>query len=190
VVASSGAGARSTLTADDWKAVSAAPSVRAAAPCIGTKAAITYDDASWVTVVTGTTPEYARIRAWPFEAGALFTSDDVLLRRKKVVLGQTVRDRLFGAQDNPVGSVLRIRSVPFDVIGVLDRKGTGAAGNDLDDVALVPLFALEPVNKPLSLLLVDPSGPGAEEEVASLLRIRHLLGAGEDDFVLRAAPLE
>jgi putative ABC transport system permease protein len=87
---------------------------------------------NWSTGIIGTTPNLLIVRDWRLAAGRPFTLQDVKSATKVCLLGQTVADNLFGEQD-PLGQVIRIKNVPFTVIGVLDRKGQDARGQDQDD---------------------------------------------------------
>jgi putative ABC transport system permease protein len=137
--AQGGFGSLPTLTWDDLKAIQTeVPSVRYAAPTLRTNAQIVSEDQNWATQVQGTTPDYFAIRTWPIARGVPLSGSDVESGTKVVVLGQTVVDKLFGANADPVGQQVRIRNVPFQVVGVLARKGQSPIGQDYDDAAFVP----------------------------------------------------
>ena len=89
-------------------------------PCRGTRtnASIIGEEQNWTSSITGTSPEYFELRSWPMTLGAPFTQADVDGGAKVVVLGQTVVDKLYGPATNPVGQTVRIRNVPFVVVGV------------------------------------------------------------------------
>jgi putative ABC transport system permease protein len=194
---SGGFGSMPTLTWDDLAAIRReAPAVRMAAPGLGMKVTIVAEDTNWTTSVTGTTPEYFPIRAWKLASGALFEAADVEAGAKVVVIGRTVSDKLFGAGSNPVGKTVRIRAVPFVVIGVLERKGQSPMGQDYDDVAIVPYTTFQtklqgglgkyiPGIVVVSAITADDTAR-AQREIASILRDRHHLhGDTEDDFNIR-----
>jgi putative ABC transport system permease protein len=192
-----GFGSMPTLTWDDLAAIrKEAPAVRTAAPQLNTRVTIQSDDANWTTTTTGTTPEYFEISAWKLERGSLFSDADVTAGNKVLVLGQTVSDRIFGVNVDPIGHTVRLRSVPFTVIGVLRRKGQSPMGTDYDDVTVIPYTTFQakiqgglgkfiPGIIAVSAISSDETAR-AQKEIASLLRDRHhLLSSAEDDFNIR-----
>lgn len=147
---------------------------------------------NWNTTVTGVAPEYLAIRNYQIASGSFFTDRECKTRAKVAVLGKTVADELFPDQD-PIGARLRIRNVPFKVIGVLAEKGQSSMGNDQDDIILAPdttvLFRLSDgkfVND-ISASAVSPEQmDAAKAELTALLRSEHHLAADdEDDFLVR-----
>ncbi|KJU86464.1 hypothetical protein MBAV_001342, partial [Candidatus Magnetobacterium bavaricum] len=102
------------------------------APRLNGIAQVVYGNQNWSTSVEGTTPNILEVRDWPLVAGRAFTMDDVRGATTVCMLGQTVIDNLFGSI-NPVGQVVRIKNIPFTVVGVLDRKGQSPIGQDQDD---------------------------------------------------------
>ncbi len=192
-----GFGSMPTLTWEDLRAIKTqAPAVRVAAPAVGTRVTIVSEDANWTTSITGTSPEYFDIRAWKIARGTLFTQEDVDADAKVIVLGQTASDELFGAGVDSVGRTVRLRSVPFLVCGVLERKGQSPMGTDYDDTAIVPISAfLTKIQGGLQNYIagaVVVSARSADEttraqkEIASILRDRHHIAtASEDDFSIR-----
>jgi putative ABC transport system permease protein len=191
-----GFGSLPTLTWDDLKAIQTElPAVRYAAPLLRTNAAVVSEDVNWTTSVNGTTPDYFAIRDWPVARGLGFSPSDVDSGTKVTLLGQTVAERLFGAA-NPVGQQVRIRNVPFQVIGVLGPKGQSPTGQDLDDAVFVPsstyLAKLQGGLKNViaGVVFVGATGPTAtqraETQIRALLRDRHRLADGvDDDFSIR-----
>jgi putative ABC transport system permease protein len=157
---------------------------------------IVSEDQNWMTQVQGTTPEYFDIRNWPVSSGVAITASDVETGTKVVVLGQTVVKQLFGAYADPVGQSVRIKSTPFQVVGVLQAKGQSPMGQDYDDCAYVPVKTFQTrvqnsLQKFLSgVIFVGATSPAdtarAEMQVTNLLRDRHHIGAGvDDDFSIR-----
>ena len=192
-----GFGSMPTLTWDDLKAIQTeAPAVRSAAPQLNTKASIVGEEANWNTTITGTTPDYFLIRSWKLGHGALLSDSDIETGNKVIVLGQTVSDRLFGANVECVGRALRIRGIPFMVIGVLDRKGQSPMGQDYDDAAFIPVSTFQAkiqggLQKFLagaimvSAVTAEDTGR-AQKQITGILRDRHhILSAGDDDFNVR-----
>jgi putative ABC transport system permease protein len=192
-----GVGSMPTLTWDDLKAIrTEVPAVRLAAPIQSTKTSVVAEDANWTTQVSGTSPEYFDIRAWRIGHGALFFDSEMESVSKVVGLGETVAKRLFGPTE-AVGKTVRIRGVPFLVIGVLERKGQSPMGQDYDDVALMPITAFQTkiqggLQKFIAGVIfvgarADAGTTRAEHEITVLMRDRHRLapGGGEDDFNIR-----
>ena len=136
-----GAGSQPTLTWTDVDAIrNEAGGVAMGAPSMQQRnTPLLGDGQNWTTTAEGTTPEYFPIRAWTFQYGGAFTESDVTAKTKVAVLGGTVADNLFGPGSNPVGSVVRIANMPFEVVGVLSRKGQSAFGQDTDDVVIIPV---------------------------------------------------
>ncbi len=193
-----GQGTQSTLTEDDARAIQReVPGVEVAAPSLRGTGQVVYGNVNWSTVVQGVTPEYLDARDWGVAAGRPLAAEDLDGAAKVALLGQTVASTLFGEGD-PIGQVIRIRKVPFTVVGVLDRKGQSTQGQDQDDVVLIPLStartrvlggnAASP--RAVGTILVKVGSGGAMDEVeqgiAGLLRQRHRLQPEqEDDFWLR-----
>jgi len=192
-----GAGTKATLTWADLAAIrKELPAVRAAAPVMRASAVIQGEDQNWTTPVVGTTPEYGTIRNWKIERGRMFDPGDVDNAAKVVVLGGTVVDHVWGPDYNPIGHAVRVRGVPFTVIGTLLRKGQSPMGQDYDDIALVPATTFETkiqaglggyVNGVIFISAVaSDQTHRAQAEITSLLRDRHRLAIGiDDDFSVR-----
>jgi putative ABC transport system permease protein len=188
-----GWGATKTLVMDDVSAiVRECPSVKEAAPGSGSSAQIVFGNDNWYTQVTGTEPQYFDIRTWGFVGGGPFTRSDVEQAANVAVIGETVRKNLFGAVD-PVGQVIRIKNLPFRVVGLLEAKGQGAMGNDQDDVVVLPITTLQKKmtgDTWLRFIMVSAVAKDAtytaEQQIEVLLRDRHKIRAGtDDDFIVR-----
>ena len=192
-----GFGSMPTLTWEDLKAIQTeVPSVRYAAPSVGANAQILSEDQNWSTRITGTTPDYFLIRNWPAAMGNLITQTDVDLGSKVVVLGQTVVEKLFGSNANPVGQSVRVNNIPFTIIGVAAKKGQSALGQDYDDAAFIPVTTFEAkirkglgkfINGIIFVGAVSAAAtPQAQRQMTELLRDRHHLAPGiDDDFNIR-----
>jgi putative ABC transport system permease protein len=193
-----GSGASQTLTEDDAKAMAAeCPAVEAASPTVRGGAQVIYGNNNWATSIQGVTPEYLNIRDYSVESGQAFTSQDVDAATKTALLGKTVVTKLFGDAD-PVGQVIRIKNVPFTVMGVLSPKGQSPTGQDQDDTVIVPLSTAKRkvlgssqanLNS-VGTIMVQARGPklmkDAEQQITDLLRQRHRLQpAQDDDFSVR-----
>jgi macrolide transport system ATP-binding/permease protein len=112
--------------------------VKAAVPEIGGSATLRFGNRDYQTSITATSADYPDARDWPLRWGTFFSEEDVAAYAPVAVLGQTVVDNLFEGAD-PLGQYVLVNSIPFQVVGVLDRKGAGAFGNDLDDGIFIPL---------------------------------------------------
>ncbi|MFM7567186.1 MAG: ABC transporter permease, partial [Betaproteobacteria bacterium] len=131
-------GATPTLTLGDVEAIRALDSVRAVSPTTWNTAQIVFDNQNWLGPVQGCHPDIIEVRDWTIASGGVFDESDLRSAARKAVLGGTVADKLFAGRD-PVGETIRIRNVPFTVVGLLARKGQTLDGWDLDDIIYVPL---------------------------------------------------
>ena len=193
-----GHGTLLTLTEDDATAIAReVPAVEAAAPTMRGTAQVVFGNQNWSTVIQGATPEYLVVREWPVVSGRGIMSQDVDGAAKVVLLGQTVAGNIFGDSD-PLGEIIRIKKVPFTVVGVLAAKGQSAWGQDQDDIVVIPLstakrkvLGVSQANaRSVGAIIVRAKGPEwmeeAVEQVTALLRQRHRLGPAEDnDFTVR-----
>ena len=134
-----GGGTRATLTEDDAYAIQREiTAVQAAAPTLGATLQIVNSNLNWGVTVTGITPEWLEVKEWNLADGRPLTAEDHRTAAKVALLGQTAAGRIFG-DDNPIGTVIRIKRVPFTVVGVLEAKGQDTSGRDQDDIVMVPL---------------------------------------------------
>jgi putative ABC transport system permease protein len=191
-----GMGSQPTLTRDDADAIQKECSaVQDVAPVLNGAAQIVYSNQNWSTGVYGTTSSMLAIRDWPISSGRAFTDQDVRNATKVAILGQTVMDNLFGSID-PVGQMIRIKKVPFMVIGVLDRKGQSPQGQDQDDTIYIPvttaqkkIFGTSFPGMVRTIMVKARSTedlPVAEKQIIELLRQRHHLSSRQDnDFTVR-----
>jgi putative ABC transport system permease protein len=192
-----GAGSMPSLTWDDLKAIQTElTSVRDAAPVLRANSQVMSDDANWNTSIQGTSPAFLRVRSWPLSQGVEFSQADLEGGLKVALLGQTVVEKLYGQSTNPVGQVLRLKNIPFTVVGVLGKKGQTPWGQDMDDVILVPHTTfLQKIQGGLKSYLAgqivvssrDADGNDrAQRQIRALLRDRHhLAGSADDDFTIR-----
>jgi putative ABC transport system permease protein len=190
---SRGAGSLNTLTMDDVeKLEEEAALVRYVSPIINAPGQVIAAGKNWSTNVQGVSPYYLEIRDWSLEKGTFFTERDTRSRRKVAVLGKSVVDELFGEQE-PLGAKIRIRNVPFTVIGVLSEKGQSMMG-DQDDVILAPsttvLYRMSD-GRTVNTIMVSAVSleqmEAAQEEIEQLIREEHKLRQGEDDdFFIRS----
>jgi len=190
-----GIGTQQTLTMADAEAISKeCPAVVAVAPVISGTAQIVYGNQNWSTAVMGTTPEMTTVREWEVVSGRFITEQDVRNGTKVAVIGQTVAEKLFGDLD-PIGKLIRIKKIPFEVIGILDKKGQSFTGQDQDDIIYVPITTSQrtlfgqvlPGRVRLIYAKANSleSIPVATEQIKTLLRQRHRIGINqEDDFTV------
>ncbi|MGE5894140.1 MAG: ABC transporter permease [bacterium] len=191
-----GAGTQPTLTMGDAEAILRdCPAVAYVAPTLGGVAQVVYGHQNWSTGIVGTTPDMLTVRDWRLSAGRPFTQQDVKSATKVCLLGQTVVDNLFGDQ-SPVGQIIRIKNVPFTVVGVLERKGQSPQGQDQDDTILIPITTAQKklfgtlFPGMVRIIMVKAKSledlPSADQQINNLLRQRHRIGPKqENDFTVR-----
>jgi putative ABC transport system permease protein len=191
-----GLGTEPTLNMADAEAIARElASVRRVAPIWGDVTQVVYGNQNWSTQVTGTTPEFLALRDWAVVAGRPFTPQEMKAAAKVALIGQTVANNLFGGLD-PIDRTVRIKRVPFQVIGLLARKGQSPRGDDQDDTILVPittaqkrLFGTELPGQ-VRVILVQAVSEGqlkqAEEDMGGLLAQRHRIQPKQErDFTVR-----
>jgi putative ABC transport system permease protein len=193
-----GFGSSSTLTEDDVLAVNREISEALAAPALRGSAQVIWGNANWSTQIYGITPEYLDVRQWPLASGRSFEPTEVAGAGKVCLIGSTVAKQLFGNSD-PLDQTIRIKRVPFTIIGVLETKGQSLMGTDQDDVILMPIAtartrvigsANAAKQRSVGTIWVKVAdgveASTVEGQVRALLRQRHRLQAGaDDDFSLR-----
>jgi len=196
--ARSGWGGVSTLTAADARAIEKECSAVAAVTYFRRQVVqVVNGDLNWSTVAQGATPNFTTVREWPVASGAEFTDRDEETANRVVILGQTVVDNVFGPGQDPVGATIRIKDVPFRVVGVLAAKGQTAWGQDQDDLVLMPFSTAERRVLGTQFLgtvdMIWASAqsadviPEAVEQITAVLRQRHRIQPNEeDDFTVRS----
>jgi putative ABC transport system permease protein len=191
-------GSGQSLSEDDAYAINREIPEATAAPALRGGAQVIWGNANWATQIYGTTREYLEVRQWPVAAGRAFEPSEMTGSGKVCLIGSTVARQLFGATD-PIDQVIRIKRVPFTVIGVLETKGQSLMGTDQDDVIIVPLATArgrvlgstsQAKQRAVGTIWVKAAEgydtKQVEEQVRALLRQRHRIQAGaEDDFSLR-----
>jgi putative ABC transport system permease protein len=188
-----GSGSQLTITEDDaWAIQRDIPAVAAAAPTSRGGAQVVYGNLNWATGIQGVTLEFFTAREWDVADGRLFSQEEIDGAGKVALLGQTVSGNLFG-DGEPLGQVIRIKNVPFTVIGLLERKGQTTFGQDQDDTVLIPLSTAKKKVLGASQANARSVGsiavkvrearamPEAEQEIRGLLRQRHRLQPFQDD---------
>jgi len=187
-----GYGGVRTLTVDDMNAIlQEIPLIKQAAPALSSRQQVVYGNQNWNTSITGTTPNYFDIRTWPVQAGSAFSDEEVDLAANVCVLGTTV-ERILFVDENPIGKTIRIGNLPFRVDGVLESKGQNVTGQDQDDVIFAPYTTVQRKISGITWLqFIAASAVSQEASVAavgpitSLLRERHRIRNGDDDFLIR-----
>ena len=185
-----GAGAAQTLTISDAQAIATVPGVLRVGPVVMRSFQLAYGSQNWSAMVAGVTPDYFPLRDWDTEVGDLLSDGDLRSNARVAVIGQSTATQLFG-DESPVGKSIRIRNLPFTVIGVLTRKGQSLDGRDQDDGVFIPLSTARqqlvrsafPESVAMMLVQADSqeSMAQAETEINELLRARHRIKEGQDD---------
>jgi putative ABC transport system permease protein len=190
---SQGGATGNALTLDDVALLEReAALLSAVSPVVVTRSQVIGGEGNWRTMIHGVATSYPVIRNWALESGSFFTSSDVRTMRKSAILGKTVADNLFPGAE-PVGQQIQIRRVPFEIVGVLARKGQTPDGIDQDDVILAPYTTVETrlsrrtwIPQILASTYSQDDIPEAQSEIRQLLRESHELPEGtDDDFVIR-----
>ena len=189
-------GTQPTLTEEDAASIRRElVNVQVAAPLLSRSMPLVATNRNWVTVVAGINADYLVAREWQIASGRSFTSDEITSGTKVAIVGSVIVEELFNGRAG-IGETFRIGSVPFTVIGVLDRKGLGAAGRSQDDVVFIPLSAAKSrvlgavrgtTREALDFISIKVSDasamPEIERELEALLRQRHRIrGDAPSDF--------
>jgi putative ABC transport system permease protein len=188
-----GAGTVTSLTESDAEAIAdEVPGVAALSPVVSGNAQVIIGNQNWQTRIQGVRAEYQRIQNWQVVQGGFFTAEDGAAAHSVAVVGPTVVRNLFPSGQNPVGQLIRVRNVPFTIIGVLASKGS-TGFQDQDDVILIPfetgqirLFGASALNSiSVQVTQADQMAP-VTQRLTQFLRQRHHLPAGQsDDFTVR-----
>lgn len=190
---SMGMGSNTRLTLDDVDKLTKESTLLAGvSPVIRAGGQVIGGTGNWNTSTMGVSTDYLDIRQWPLSSGEFFTQADVRSMNKVCVLGQTVAKNLFPDSD-PVGQQIRIRNVPFKVVGVLTEKGQSAMGTDQDDIILAPyttvqnrLSGFRNIQQILCSAASESAMNDAQQEIETLMRESHKIQPGDDnDFTIR-----
>ncbi|MDL2284988.1 ABC transporter permease [Oxalobacter sp. OttesenSCG-928-P03] len=193
-----GAGANLNLTEDDALAIAReVPEVQLTAPMNRGGAQVVAGGNNWATQVYGVTPDWFEVRDWPLAEGRIFEQTEMQGSAKVIILGQTVAQELFGDED-PINQSVRVKNIPFTVIGVLSRKGQSMMGTDQDDTAVIPISThrnrvfgnqqgkLRRVNIIQIKVWEGANMKDAEANIRDLMRQRQRTQPGQDDqFTMR-----
>jgi len=180
------------LTEADVEAIKdEVPTIAAITPVVNSSAQFISGNQNWQTRIEGANEHYLEIRDWKLDQGSFFTDSDVRSSARVVVLGKTVALNLFGDSD-PVGQTVRVRNMPFQIVGVLAAKGQSALGTDQDDVAMSPYTTVQRKLQGQTILSISRASASAvsadatslaQAQITDLLRQRHKIRQGQpDDF--------
>ena len=182
-------GSMKSLKVSDYQAISKLDGVKAASPYTANSYVTIYQSKNWTTTVSGVSSNFQDVNNWTLAEGRFISSKNVENRERVAVVGQTVVKNLFAGED-PVGKEIRVKNIPFRVIGVLNSKGNGTMGNDQDDAIFIPYTtAMERVEGVDYLRMVyvvanDDNGiDRLQSDIENLLRVRHSIkDTNLDDF--------
>jgi putative ABC transport system permease protein len=162
------------------------PQLVAVAPMASRSMTVVYGNANWSTQITGTTNDYFKARNWAASSGRLFTESELRAGAAACVIGQTVRQKLFGNQD-PIGARIRVQKIACEVIGLLEPKGQSTMGTDQDDLVIIALRAFQrriAGNQDVNLIQVSvregASTTRVHQEIERLMRERRHLSENEE----------
>ena len=189
---SQGAQAFNRLTVDDAEKLKREGTLFAGVtPVVMTRTQVIAGGTNWRTMINGVSTDFQTVRDWQTQSGDFFSDNDVRGLRKVAVIGQTVADNLFPGTD-AVRSQIQIRNVPFDIVGVLAKKGQNAAGQDQDDIVIIPYTTAQARlagNTRIWQILVSAASQqdiaAAQQEATAIMRESHKIGDGDDDFTVR-----
>ena len=183
------AGSMKSLKVSDYEAISKLDGVRAASPMTNGSYVVIYQNKNWTTSVSGVSYNYLDVNNWSMKSGRFLSEKNVQNRERVAVVGKTVVKNLFGDED-PVGAEIRVKNIPFRIIGVLNSKGSGAMGNDQDDMVIIPyttaMERVEGVDYLRMIYVVGKDENGIDRlqsDIENLLRVRHgIKDTNLDDF--------
>ena len=182
-------GSMKSLKVSDYQAISKLDGVKAASPYTANSYVTIYQSKNWTTTVSGVSSNFQDVNNWTMAEGRFISSKNVENRERVAVVGQTVVKNLFAGED-PVGKEIRVKNIPFRVIGVLNSKGNGTMGNDQDDVIFIPyttaMVRVEGVDYLRMVYVVASDDNGIDRlqsDIENLLRVRHSIkDTNLDDF--------
>ena len=188
-----GQGNSTTMTPEDAAMIKAIPGVQYAAAGANSRSQVIAGNQNWSTNVQGTDVDLPLIRNWPTKYGSFFTAADVTGAQKVAVLGTVVSDTLFGPEVDPTGQIIRLRSQPFKVIGVMTSKGQSSMGQDQDDTIFTPYTTvMKKLQGQHNINNITVSAAQADqiqdtaEAIRVALRTSHKIVPGDaDDFMVR-----
>lgn len=187
--ARSSQGSMKSLKISDYEAIAKLEGVKAASPMTNGSYVLIYQNKNWTTSVAGVNSNFQDVNNWTMTSGRFFSDKNVQNRERVAVVGQTVVKNLFTDED-PVGKEIRVKNIPFRVIGVLKSKGNGTMGNDQDDTVLIPyttsMERVEGIDYLRRVYVVAKDDGGIDRlqaDIENLLRVRHnIKDTNLDDF--------
>ena len=187
--ARSSQGSMKSLKISDYEAIAKLEGVKAASPMTNGSYVVIYQNKNWTTSVAGVNSNFQDVNNWTMTSGRFFSDKNVQNRERVAVVGQTVVKNLF-ADEDPVGKEIRVKNIPFRVIGVLKSKGNGTMGNDQDDTVLIPyttsMERVEGIDYLRRVYVVAKDDEGIDRlqaDIENLLRVRHnIKDTNLDDF--------
>lgn len=182
-------GSMKSLKISDYEAIAKLEGVKAASPMTNGSYVVIYQNKNWTTSVAGVNANFQDVNNWTMPSGRFFSDKNVQNRERVAVVGQTVVKNLF-ADEDPVGKEIRVKNIPFRVIGVLKSKGNGTMGNDQDDTVLIPyttsMERVEGIDYLRRVYVVAKDDEGIDRlqaDIENLLRVRHnIKDTNLDDF--------
>ena len=182
-------GSMKSLKISDYEAIAKLEGVKAASPMTNGSYVVIYQNKNWTTSVAGVNSNFQDVNNWTMTSGRFFSDKNVQNRERVAVVGQTVVKNLF-ADEDPVGKEIRVKNIPFRVIGVLKSKGNGTMGNDQDDTVLIPyttsMERVEGIDYLRMVYVVAKDDEGIDRlqaDIENLLRVRHnIKDTNLDDF--------
>ena len=182
-------GSMKSLKISDYEAIAKLEGVKAASPMTNGSYVVIYQNKNWTTSVAGVNANFQDVNNWTMTSGRFFSDKNVQNRERVAVVGQTVVKNLF-ADEDPVGKEIRVKNIPFRVIGVLKSKGNGTMGNDQDDTVLIPyttsMERVEGIDYLRRVYVVAKDDEGIDRlqaDIENLLRVRHnIKDTNLDDF--------
>lgn len=183
------AGSMKSLKVADYEAIAKLDGVKAASPMTNGTYVVIYQNKNWTTSVSGVNANYLDVNNWSMKSGRFLSDKNIQNRERVAVVGKTVVKNLFG-DENPVGAEIRVKNIPFRIIGVLNSKGSGAMGNDQDDMVIIPyttaMERVEGVDYLRMIYVVGKDENGIDRlqsDIENLLRVRHgIKDTNLDDF--------
>lgn len=183
------AGSMKSLKVSDYEAIAKLDGVKAASPMTNGSYVVIYQNKNWTTSVSGVSYNYLDVNNWSMKSGRFLSEKNVQNRERVAVVGKTVVKNLFG-DENPVGAEIRVKNIPFRIIGVLNSKGSGAMGNDQDDMVIIPyttaMERVEGIDYLRMIYVVGKDENGIDRlqsDIENLLRVRHgIKDTNLDDF--------
>ena len=182
-------GSMKSLKISDYEAIAKLEGVKAASPMTNGSYVVIYQNKNWTTSVAGVNSNFQDVNNWTMTSGRFFSDKNVQNRERVAVVGETVVKNLFTDED-PVGKEIRVKNIPFRVIGVLKSKGNGTMGNDQDDTVLIPyttsMERVEGIDYLRRVYVVAKDDEGIDRlqaDIENLLRVRHnIKDTNLDDF--------